>query len=166
MGWDKSRYIPDWDTWRWGLLDWKGNINPLAAGIRCAWKVTTVSRSYLEELRYAANGLEALFEYEKGKCVGILNGIDTQVWDPSTDTYLEYRFGLSEAEEGKQLNKEFLCEQFGLDFNKPLIGFIGRLVGEKGADLLPAAIGDAFYHIGRQMNFIILGSGFPEVEAH
>jgi starch synthase len=64
------------------------------------------------------------------------------------------------------LNKEALCEQFSLDINKPLIGFIGRLVGEKGADILPAAIGDAFYHIGRQMNFIILGSGFPEVEAH
>ena len=166
MTWDKSRYIPDWDTWRWGLLDWKGNINPLAAAIRTAWKVTTVSQSYLEELRVSANGLEALFEYEKGKCVGILNGIDTQVWDPATDNYLQYRFSVDEVEEGKQLNKEALCEQFSLDINKPLIGFIGRLVGEKGADILPAAIGDSFYHIGRLMNFIILGSGFPEVEAH
>ena len=165
MGWDKSRYIPDWDTWRWGLLDWKGNINPLAAAIRTAWKVTTVSRSYLDELRVTANGLEALFEYERGKCIGILNGIDTQVWNPATDSYLQFRFGPDEADEGKQLNKEALCEQFSLDINKPLIGFIGRLVGEKGADILPAAIGDSFYHVGRLMNFIILGSGFPEVEA-
>jgi starch synthase len=165
MGWDKSRYIPAWDTWRWGLLDWKGNINPLAAAIRTAWKVTTVSRSYLEELRVSANGLESLFEFEKGKCVGILNGIDAQVWDPSVDNYLQYRYGLDEVEEGKQLNKEALCEQFSLDINKPLIGFIGRLVGEKGANLLPGAIGDAFYHIGRVMNFLVLGSGFPEVEA-
>jgi starch synthase len=58
-----------------------------------------------------------------------------------------------------------LCETFDLDIEKPLIVFIGRLVGEKGADLLPQAIGDSFYHIGRTMNFLILGSGFPEVES-
>ena len=49
--------------------------------------------------------------------------------------------------------------------SKPLFAFIGRLVGEKGADLLPQAIGDAYYYIGRRMNFLILGSGFPEVES-
>ncbi len=46
-----------------------------------------------------------------------------------------------------------------------MIVFIGRLVGEKGADILPAAISDSYYYIGRKMNFLILGSGFPEVEA-
>jgi starch synthase len=69
------------------------------------------------------------------------------------------------AEAGKAKNKMQLCDQFGLDFDKPLVGFIGRLVGEKGADLLPRAIGDSFYHIGRRMNFLILGSGEPGVEA-
>jgi starch synthase len=165
MGWDKSRYIPAWDTWKWGMLDWKNNINPLASGIKCAWKVTTVSWSYLDELRQSANGLEALFEYEKGKCSGILNGIDTEVWDPETDTYIENRYSQATVQDGKQKNKEILCNRFNLDINKPLIGFIGRLVGEKGADLLPGAIGDSFYYVGRQMNFVILGSGFPEVEA-
>ena len=165
MDWGKSNYIPAWDTWKWGMLDWKNNINPLASGIKCAWKVTTVSWSYLDELKQSANGLEALFEYEKGKCSGILNGIDTQVWDPATDTYIENKFSADDVAEGKQKNKALLCEQFGLDINKPLIGFIGRLVGEKGADLLPGAIGDSFYYIGRKMNFVILGSGFPEVEA-
>ncbi len=69
---------------------WNGiiSINPLASGVKCAWKVTTVSPSYLQELRYMSNGLEDLFEYEKGKCSGILNGIDTKVWDPAVDTYL------------------------------------------------------------------------------
>ena len=82
MGWDKAHYIPHWDGWKYGSLDWEEYaINPLASGIKCAWKVTTVSPSYLEELRYMSNGLEALFEYEKGKCSGILNGIDTKVWD-------------------------------------------------------------------------------------
>jgi starch synthase len=165
MGWNRSTLVPPWDMWKWGMLDWNNNINPLASGIKCADKVTTVSPSYLEELKYMSNGLEALFEYEKGKCVGILNGIDVNVWDPATDTYLEHRYSLTEAEAGKAKNKMLLCDRFQLDFDKPLIGFIGRLVGEKGADLLPQVIGETFYHIGRRMNFLILGSGFPEVEA-
>jgi len=69
------------------------------------------------------------------------------------------------VEKGKAASKKLLCEQFGLDTEKPLISFIGRLVGEKGADLLAQAIGDSFYYIGRKMNFLVLGSGFPEVEA-
>ena len=68
MGWDKANYIPAWDSWKQGLLDWKDTINPLASGIKCAWKVTTVSDSYMHELRSNSNGLEKLFEYERGKC--------------------------------------------------------------------------------------------------
>jgi starch synthase len=165
MGWDKSHYLPAWDTWKTGLLEWNKTINPLASGIKCAWKVTTVSPTYLAEMRQHAGGLEALLEYEKGKCTGILNGIDTTVWDPATDTYFEQHYTPDTVEEGKQRNKELLCERFSLDPKKPLITFIGRLVGEKGADLLPQAIEDSFYYIGRKMNFLILGSGFPEIEA-
>lgn len=166
MGWDKSYFLPPWDSWKWGMLDWQNNINPLASGIKCAWKVTTVSRSYLDELRQSSNGLEALFEYEKGKCSGILNGIDTDVWDPSTDSYLQEHFSPDTVAEGKAKNKRALCERFNLDFDKPLIVFIGRLVGEKGADILPSAISDSFYYVGRKMSYLILGSGFPEVEAN
>lgn len=165
MGWDKSTYIPTWDMWKFGMLDWNNSINPLASAIKNADKVTTVSPSYLEELKYMSNGLEPLMEYEKGKCVGILNGIDVAVWDSSLDTYLTHRYSAADAEAGKAKNKMQLCDQFGLDFDKPLIGFIGRLVGEKGADLLPRVVGDSFYHIGRRMNFLILGSGEPDVEA-
>lgn len=165
MGWQNSFFIPSWDPWKTGMLEWSNNINPLASAIKCADIVTTVSPSYLDELRYMSNGLEALFEYEKGKCVGILNGIDLHVWDPSTDTYIENKFSRSNAEAGKAKNKMELCEMFHLDFDKPLIGFIGRLVGEKGADLLGDVFRDSFIHIGRRMNFLVLGSGFPEVEA-
>jgi starch synthase len=165
MGWDKSHYIPAWDSWKTGMLEWNNLINPLASAIKCAWKVTTVSPNYLAELRQSANGLEALLEYEKGKCSGILNGIDTTVWDPATDTYIDQHYDLSDVDDGKQKNKQLLCDRFDLDSKKPLITFIGRLVGEKGADLLPQAIEDSFYYIGRKMNFFILGSGFPEIEA-
>ncbi len=76
-------------------------------------------------------GLEPLFEYEKGKCVGILNGIDSHVWDPQTDTYLSDHYSVNNIDAGKAKNKMELCERFNLDFQKPLISFIGRLVGEK-----------------------------------
>ena len=164
IGWDKANLIPSWDSWAWGMLDWQQTINPLASAVKCAWKVTTVSPSYLDELRYSANGLEALFEYEKGKCSGILNGIDAAVWNPGTDSYIENHYTAEDLEEGKLENKKLLCEKFDLDIEKPLIVFIGRLVGEKGADLLPQAIADSFLYIGRTMEFLILGSGFPHIE--
>lgn len=164
MSWSKSNYIPEWDKWKWGLLDWEKEINPLASGIKCAAKVNTVSPGYLEELRYAANGLEKLFEYERGKCFGILNGIDTEVWNPKTDPLLDNNYGIDNYKEKKYANKKILCDLFNLDVSKPLIVFIGRLVAEKAADLLPAAIGDSIYYMEGRMNFLVLGSGDPEVE--
>jgi starch synthase len=164
MGWDKQHYLPAYDSWQWGKLDWEDTINPLASGIKCALRVTTVSPSYMEELKYDANGLENLFEYEKGKCVGILNGIDNDVWDPLTDTYILDNFSYKDVDAGKKLNKKKLCDDFGLHIEKPLFIFIGRLVGEKSAELLPQAINDSIYHISGKMNFLILGSGDSWVE--
>ena len=164
MGWDKAIYLPEWNSWEWGKLDWNKNINPLASAVKCASKVTTVSQSYLDEMRSNANGLENLFEYEKGKCTGILNGIDDAVWDPAVDSYIDTNFSVGNVEEGKLASKKILCEQFGLDIEKPLFIFIGRLVHEKAADLLPQAIYDAVYHMQGTMNFLILGSGEPGVE--
>ncbi|MGV3767869.1 MAG: glycogen synthase [Chitinophagaceae bacterium] len=164
FGWDKQHLIPPYDPWKWGMLDWSNTINPLACGIKCASRVTTVSWSYLEELQGAANGLESLLRAERGKSVGILNGIDDKIWDPATDTYLQDHYTISGADKGKLGNKKALCEVFGLNPKKPLFVFIGRLVGEKAADLLPGAIEDAFYYIGRNMNILVLGSGEPWVE--
>lgn len=165
MNWSESNLIPAWDSWKGGMLEWNKTINPLASAVKNAWKVTTVSHSYLEELRYNSNGLEALFEYEKGKCTGILNGIDADVWEASTDTYISNQFSLKEITKGKAANKKVLCEQFNLNPEKPLMVFIGRLVGEKAADLLPDAIIASLFSMDKKANFLILGSGEPEVEA-
>ena len=164
MGWHNSHLLPDYDPWKSGLLEWKGTINPLASAVKCSWKVTTVSWSYLEELRYNSNGLEALFEFERGKCIGILNGIDADVWDPATDTFLVDKFTVETVNEGKQKNKIELCNRFGLDSSKPLIIFIGRLVGEKAADVLPDAILSSMYAYNNNVSFMILGSGEPHTE--
>jgi len=164
MGWESATYLPPYDSWKTGLLDWNGKINPLASAIRCASVVTTVSYSYLDELRQKSNGLEALFEYERGKCIGILNGIDAHVWNPASDSFIRHHYSAETAAQGKKQSKKELCDVFGLSPEKPLFVFIGRLVEEKAADLLPAVIGECFYHIGREMNFLVLGSGDPEVE--
>lgn len=164
MGWEKSRYIPRWDLWKRGMLDWADSINPLASAVKCADKVTTVSHSYMEELRYNSNGLEKLFEYERGKCLGILNGIDNEVWNPETDQYLTEHFSVKTVTRGKQKNKETLCKQFGLDPEKPLFVFIGRLVGEKAAEILPDAIKSAIYHTESNASFLVLGSGETYIE--
>jgi starch synthase len=165
IGWDKAYLLPPFDSWKWGLLDWDNTINPMAAGVKCAWKVTTVSPSYLDEIRYTANGLEKLFQDEMGKSYGILNGIDSQVWDPVTDTMIAKNYSDELVEKGKRKNKKELAGQFGLDPDKPLISFIGRLVGEKSADLLPGAIAQSIYHHHGQANFLVLGSGDPDLES-
>ena len=165
MSWDKSNYIPEWDKRKWGLLDWSNTINPLACAVKCADKVTTVSPSYMEELTQEANGLEQLFRMESWKSTGILNGIDTMVWNPDTDTYILDNYSLKDAAAGKLLNKKKLCKDFKLDVKLPLFIYIGRLVAEKAADLLPQAITDAISQMGKKMNFLILGSGDKRVEA-
>jgi starch synthase len=136
----------------------------MAAAVKCAWKVTTVSHSYLDELRYSANGLEKLFDYEQGKSYGILNGIDTHVWNPETDNFLARNYDKELVEKGKKKNKKEICGQFGLDPDKPLVAFIGRLVGEKAADLLPDAISQSIYQHHGKANFLVLGSGETQLE--
>jgi len=103
-------------------------------------------------------------EYERGKCVGILNGIDTDVWNPETDVFITKNYDSHSVKEGKRKNKKELAERFGLDTDKPLISFIGRLVGEKAADILPDAIRTSVYQHHGNANFMILGSGDPLVE--
>lgn len=165
IGWNKQHFIPHYDSWKGGMLEWNKTINSLASAVKCAWKVTTVSPSYMDELKYSANGLEQLFEYEKGKCIGILNGIDADVWDPATDQFIVANFDAHTVKEGKKKNKNELCKQYNLDPDKPLFVFIGRLVGEKAADLLPDAIKNSIYQYEGNASFLVLGSGDPHVQS-
>lgn len=164
MGWDKSHYIPAWDNWKGGLLDWQHTINPLASGIKNAWAVTTVSNSYLNEMKYQSNGLESLFWMEESKCSGILNGIDVDVWNPATDSFIAKKYDINNVDKNKRLNKLSLCKRFGLDIERPMFVFIGRLVAEKAADILPDAILSALYSFDNKISIVILGSGDSDVE--
>lgn len=165
QGWfshNKIHLIPPFDFSKAGLLDWKHMINPLASAIKCAWKVTTVSPNYMEELKHAANGLEDLLRFESGKCVGILNGIDDKVWDPATDDNLIKNYSIKTVTSGKKANKAWLCKEFDLDPELPLFAFIGRLVGEKGADLLPEIFSNSLVH--QNLSIFMLGSGDASAE--
>jgi starch synthase len=164
FGWDKLYLIPSFDLWKSGMLEWGGSINPLAAAIKCAWRVNTVSPSYMEELFTSANGLEGLLNAERGKATGILNGIDDKVWNPGKDGMIAAKYTMSSHLKGKKANKQQLCETFKLDPELPLFVFIGRLVGDKGADLLPEIIGRSLFENPGALNFLILGSGDAHTE--
>jgi starch synthase len=164
FGWDKLHYLPSFDLINTSKLDWDNAINPLASAIKCAWRVTTVSPSYLDEISHVANGLEGLLSRERGKSIGVLNGIDTEVWNPQKDKMIAKAYAARTIDNGKKANKEELCRVFNLDPDKPLYTFIGRLVGEKGADLLPDIFYNALAQHDGEINILVLGSGDPHVE--
>lgn len=163
FSWNNHWMIPEYDHFTGGLMEWGGIINPLASAIRCCWRLTTVSNAYLHELTYKSNGLEPLVRQELGKSSGVLNGIDAEVWNPETDPMLPYHYHAQNADNQKLKIKIDLCKKVGLSPSKILFAFIGRLVGEKGADLLPGII----YRFLREQPlaaFVVLGSGMDAVE--
>lgn len=161
FSWKKAQILPFYRAEASGLLDWKNAINPMASAIKCAWRFTTVSPGYLDELKANSGGLEWLINNEVRKSAGILNGIDAQVWNPATDPMLAYNFA-GDVDTYKDRNKEAIIQMFGVNPNLPIITFIGRAVGEKGADLLPQMYG-RYLAMGGGANFIFLGTGDPSV---
>jgi starch synthase len=162
FSWNKQRLLPLYDANGHGYLDYNGVVNPMASALRCAWAVTTVSRSYLQELHQSSVGLEPLFHHEWQKQMGIINGIDADVWDPRTDTYLKVHLK-NDLHAFKAQHKKQLCDAFQLDPEMPLVSYIGRMVSEKGVDLLPEVI-EKYIHGGGRMTFLILGSGGAQLE--
>ena len=157
--WQNISSLPFFDSNAVGMIEWGGLINPMASALKCAWRVTTVSPGYLQELMDSSNGLEPLFKSEWRKCVGILNGIDSQIWNPAEDKYLAHQLKDNNIPHFKWQNKADLLEKFNLRSGYPLIVFIGRLVSEKGADLIPQMVREILYHSPQKAVFAILGTG-------
>lgn len=164
MSWDMVNYMPAFDHHKWGLLDWNGFINPLASMIKCCSAFTTVSEGYLEELFVSFRGLESLVREEFSKAYGIINGIDTDVWNPQTDPMIDFNFNSKNALKLKKKNKAKLCKEYGLNPELPLFAFIGRFATEKGADLLPDLIWRSIKQSFGGLNIIVLGSGNAYIE--
>jgi len=102
FGFDRLYYLPPFHSYFNGLVEWNHVINPLASAIKCAWRVTTVSPTYLEEIGYSMKGMEELLRKERSKSIGILNGIDADVWNPETDPMLEKNYSSKNLSDGKK----------------------------------------------------------------
>lgn len=164
MNWSKGILLPAFDTWKWGLLDWDGLINPLATAIKCCDAFTTVSVGYLQELFEQANGLESLFRDEAAKGYGIVNGIDDAYWNPAEDKLIPFHYDSSSSKKGKEKNKRAFCEKYDLDASIPLLTYIGRFATEKGADLLAEIIVQIFSNTENKISIFILGSGDAQIQ--
>lgn len=160
--WTMGKYIPDFPYHLKGYLDWDDTINPLATGIKCCHTLTTVSRGYLEELKSDNGPMRWLYNEYWEKSIGIVNGIDNEVWNPKTDPSIVFPMK-KDWNDFKQKNKAAICEAAGFNPELPLLVFIGRLVKEKGGELLAPAIGQ-FASQNPNMNFYILGSGGKSYE--
>ena len=159
FGWHNMYLLPFFEQEARGLLDWGNAINPLATAVKTAWRITTVSPSYLEELKQNSNGMESLMIHEQHKALGVLNGIDVQVWNPKTDPFIGKQLKTS-IKAYKKANKETFADRFNIDLNLPVVTFIGRLAREKGADLIPDLV-RLVVHGGVPVAFLVLGTGEP-----
>ncbi|KAL3655855.1 hypothetical protein CASFOL_000251 [Castilleja foliolosa] len=139
-------------------------INWMKAGILESDRVLTVSPYYAQELVSGVDKGVELDNILRKTCVtGIVNGMDTQEWDPATDKYIDCNYDITTVTDAKPLLKETLQASVGLpvDRNIPVIGFIGRLEEQKGSDILVAAISK---FIGMNVQIIILGTGKKRFE--
>ncbi|KAK7319296.1 hypothetical protein RJT34_04015 [Clitoria ternatea] len=134
-------------------------VNAVKGGVVFSNIVTTVSPTYAQEVRTTegGHGLHSTLSAHSKKFIGILNGIDTDAWNPATDAFLEVQYNATDLQ-GKTENKEALRRSLGLssaDVTKPLVGCITRLVPQKGVHLIRHAI-YLTLELGGQ--FVLLGS--------
>ncbi|MDR0555303.1 MAG: glycogen synthase [Treponema sp.] len=154
----------NWDVfYNAGFDDWN-MMNLLKAGLITADKINTVSPGYARETRQASQGfrLDGVLRYRSKDYTGILNGIDTEVWNPAIDRYIPEPYSAQNIQ-GKAKAKEALQREFSLpgDPNIPVIGMVTRLTGQKGVgELFGPTFGSA-WSICRDMNlqFVLLGTG-------
>ncbi len=149
--------------WSHEALEFHDQLSFIKGGLVYADWITTVSPSYAKEIQTPefGYGLEGLLSHRTDKLSGILNGIDTESWDPENDPHIKASYSIREVDR-KQLNKKALQERFGLpESDSVLVGFIGRLVHQKGIDIVLHAM-HALMQLPIQM--IFLGTGEYEYE--
>ena len=148
-------------------LEYDGCINLTKGAIVCCDKLTTVSQRYSEEIRtpYYAYGLADIISLYAGKTCGIVNGIDTDYYNPMTDPVIcgGHYSAKYHTFSGKAGNKAALQKELGLpiDPDKPLIAMVTRLVPPKGLDLVRAMLGEIMQG---ESQFVVLGTGEHDYE--
>ena len=141
------------------------DANMLKGGITYSNVVTTVSNTYAGEIQTEeyGEGLEEHLRYHHNKLVGIINGIDTDIWNPATDKLLAAPYDSQNVIENKKANKKALQESLGLevDDHKIVIGLISRLTNQKGLDLVNSVIP---HIMDEHTQVVVLGTGDAEYE--
>jgi starch synthase len=152
--------------WRWYLdrITWcpwymQGH-NVMAAAVQFADRVNTVSPTYAQQIQTKEYGetLEGLLSFISGKLKGIVNGIDTESYDPANDKYIKQQFTTATLDK-RPINKAELQKELGLVVNEDtlLMGIVSRLVEQKGLDLLLQILDRFMAYSDAQL--VILGTG-------
>lgn len=146
------------------FIEFDGNVNLMKGAIEMSDLVNTVSPTYANEIRYSfyAHGLEGIIERNAHKIYGILNGIDTDFYNPKTDKYLFANYSIDDIS-NKQICKEELQKMLGLSVNKdiPIVAIISRLVSHKGLDIVRDTIENL---LCQNVQVVILGKGETSYE--
>ncbi|MBO4693591.1 MAG: glycogen synthase GlgA [Clostridia bacterium] len=148
---------------RESIVEYDSCVNLMKGAIQCADKVTTVSPTYAKEILnpYYSHGLDEILKQFTYKLTGIVNGIDTDVYNPETDSMIYKNYTVDTIND-KAINKKQLQKQMNLpQKNAPLIGIVSRLVKHKGFDLVKCVFEEL---LKADLQFVILGSGEWEFE--
>ncbi len=150
--------------WNPSGIEFNGMLSFLKGGLAYSDRITTVSPTYAREIQTTefGYGLEGLLNYRKESLTGIINGIDTEHWNPETDPHINEHFGLATLNK-KQLNKSALQNKYflPLDNNIPVIALISRLAEQKGIDLVLKCLPEI---LTLPLQFILLGTGNKSFE--
>jgi starch synthase len=145
-------------------MEFYGKLNLMKTGLVFADALNTVSPRYAEEIQSAplGCGLEGVLQQRREVLTGIINGVDYSVWDPATDPHLPKNYRVETSAAGKAACKEALQTELGLPANPrtPLVGLVGRLVDQKGLDLVSGVIQE--WVRGHDVQWAILGTGEPK----
>ncbi len=165
-GWLADSGLPEAIGDAGGPLEYFGRVNLMKLGLEAADRLTTVSPRYAEEIRTSAEfgaGLEGILSRRADRLTGILNGVDTETWNPATDPHIPFRYSASWLA-GKTRNREALRAELGLEAPEPdvpVLAFIGRLASQKGLDLLIGALGPL---LEDGLQVVALGTGEEQFE--
>ncbi len=144
-----------------------GSVNLMARGIYHADAITTVSPTYTSEIMTPEGGwgLEGLLRYRENRLFGIVNGIDTDVWNPATDDRLPYHFDAQTLEKRDKV-RHALQDYLGLPRwdDVPLVALISRLDYQKGLDITGEVVERLMTDGAGKAQFVVLGSGAAEYE--
>jgi starch synthase len=155
--------LPD-DLFTKDGLEYYGQMNFLKGGIMFADRLTTVSPRYSKEIQTPEYGcgLEGVVQMRVDDLFGLINGVDTSVWNPGTDTMIPAHYSAANLA-GKRDCRRALLTQCGLDplFTGPVFGMVCRLTEQKGVDLVLANSG---FFTGRECRLVLLGTGDKRLE--